>query len=145
MSNEAEGRPDGNRESDEPGPILAGYYRAWHDNCGKPRGDSISLGDVPADLDLVSIITNGEVDDDFWVALPAYIEKLHSQGTKVVRTLFLDCLYQDTYEDCGKVHTFSRLGEENGGPDRRADEIIANYLKPFDYDGLVIDVDHDFH
>ena len=143
MSNEAEGMPDGNHESDEPGPVLAGYYRAWHDNCGKPKRGSISLGDVPADLDLVSIITNGEVDDDFWVALPAYIEKLHAQGTKVVRTLFLDCLYQDAYEDCGKVHTFARLGAENGGPDRRADEIIANYLEPFDYDGLVIDVDHE--
>lgn len=143
MSNEAEGRPESNRESDEPGPILAGYYRAWRDNCGRRKGDSVSLGDVPADLDLVSIITNGEVDDDFWAALPFYIEKLHAQGTKVVRTLFLDCLYRDAYEDCGKVHAFTRLSEERSGPECRADEIIANYLKPFDYDGLVIDVDHE--
>ncbi|WP_155804923.1 EndoS/ChiA family endoglycosidase [Bifidobacterium sp. 7101] len=82
MSNEAEDRPGSNHESDEPKPILAGYYRAWRDNCGKPREDLISLGDVPADLDLVSIITNGEVDNDFWLALPSYIEKLHAQGTQ---------------------------------------------------------------
>lgn len=143
-------------------PLLFGYYRVWHDRkngksdegrgkTGDPKGIQ-NMGELPKGLDVAFLFVDW-IDNDlgyrknpFWNELPNYIEKLHSKGTKVVRTIDISLITneakvpEDEYNK--KLQSKRKFENNKEGYQQLAKLIFDEYVVRDNLDGLDIDMEH---
>ncbi|MFM1583741.1 EndoS/ChiA family endoglycosidase, partial [Helcococcus ovis] len=145
-------------------PLLFGYYRAWHDKMngkevrGQEKGDRKGIQNfdgLPKEVDVAFLFVNW-IDNDyghrgspFWKKLPEYVNNLHKNGTKVVRTIDIGLVLNTSYVPCdgekkaGEKCELRKFENTPQGHKDLAKLLVKEYVERDNLDGL--DVDYEKH
>lgn len=111
-------------------PLEFAYFRTWHDKAVDPSRPN-SIGEVPAEIDLVFVFPDYTPDDSpFWDVLrDEYVPTLHERGTRVVQTADIRFVLDPAFEDTPEGHRAN------------AEHLVATMVEAHGLDGLDIDVE----
>ncbi|MFM1602260.1 hypothetical protein ABGF26_03890, partial [Helcococcus ovis] len=143
-------------------PLLFGYYRAWHDRMngksedgrgtkGDPKGIQ-NMGELPKELGVAFLFVDwidndlGHRKNPFWKEFPNYIRKLHSNGTKVVRTIDISLVTNTAFvpeegDNPKNPKIKKKFNNDAEGHKQLAKLIVDEYVKKDKLDGLDIDME----
>lgn len=111
-------------------PLQFAYFRTWHDRAVDPTRPN-SIGDVPAEVDVVFVFPDYTTDDSpLWDVLrDEYVPALHARGTRVVRTVDIRSVLDPQFPDTPEGHRAN------------AEHLVASLVEAHGLDGLDIDME----
>lgn len=113
-------------------PLQFAYFRTWHDRAVDPDRPN-SIGDVPAEVDLVFVFPDYTPEDSpFWDVLrDQHVPTLHARGTRLVRTTDIRAVLDPRFPDTAEGHRGN------------AEALVEELVEAHGLDGLDIDMESD--
>lgn len=122
--------------------LMVSYFRAWRDTNSDPAANKNQLSDLPPEVDIAVVFPDDiETTQAFWDSLPDQITTLHKRGTRVIRSVDIRVMYQNTFTSPWEKDVLTPMESSVEGYAQRAAEIHDILLNVSGLDGVVINAE----